>query len=519
MSRQQKSYLIIFAFAIIKFLVPFLFIHPAFELHRDEYLYLADADHLAWGYIEMPPMLAVMGAISKLGGTSFYTIYFWDALFGSATLVLVGKIVLQLKGNSYAVFIACLSFLTAGFLRIHILFQPNILDIFFWTLSSYLLIYWINTDDKKYLYYLGVCFGLGMLAKYTIVFFIVSFLISLVIPSKSKWLLNKHLYCSLFLGLLIASPNLIWQVTHHFPVLHHMQLLQEQQLQHISRIQFLIDQVLLTLPCFYIWMMGLWFVFAKKEGRKYISIGIIYLSTIGLFLLLQGKSYYAAGIYPVLFSIGGTYLGQIIESYSRNFIRWSVAIGIPVIMLFLCFSGFPVLLPYQSPQTLEKTYIKMNVAKMGLLNWEDGKAHALPQDFADMLGWKEMALKVASAYNTLDSADKKHTIIFCDNYGQAGAVNYYQKAFHIPKPYSLNASFIYWIPDSLSVNNIVLLTEDKKELEHSFIKDFQSAVVTDSVTNHYAKEQGDLIIILKGANQHFNRWFKEKIEREKALLQ
>lgn len=518
MSRQQKSYLIIFAFAIIKFLVPFLFIHSAFELHRDEYLYLADADHLAWGYIEMPPMLAIMGAISKLWGTSFYTIYFWDALFGSATLVLVGKIVLQLKGNNYAVLIACLSFLTAGFLRIHILFQPNILDIFFWTLSSYYIICLIDTDDNKYFYYIGICFGLGILAKYTIAFLIISFLISLLVPSKSKWLLNKHLYFSLLLGALIAAPNIAWQSAHHFPVMHHMQLLKEQQLQYLSRIQFLIDQLLLTMPCFYIWIIALWFLFAKKGGRKYINIGIIYLSVIGLFLLLQGKSYYTAGIYPVLFSIGGTYLGQSIQSNSYKILRWSVAISLPVIMLFICASSLPVLLPYQSPATLEKTFIQMHASKMGLLNWEDGKAHALPQDFADMLGWKEMALKIASAYNTLDSAEKKHTIIFCDNYGQAGAVNYYQKALHIPPPYSLNASFIYWIPDSLSVTNIVLLTDDKNEMGHPFVRDFQSAVVMDSITNQYARERGDLIILLKGANPHFNRWFKEKIEREKDLL-
>ena len=72
--KQQKSTAIIAVFAIIKFLIPFLFINAAFELHRDEYLYLADADHLTWGYIEMPPMLAVLGAISKLFGSSLYAV-------------------------------------------------------------------------------------------------------------------------------------------------------------------------------------------------------------------------------------------------------------------------------------------------------------------------------------------------------------------------------------------------------------------------------------------------------------
>ena len=150
--KQQKSTLIIAVFAIIKFLIPFIFINAAFELHRDEYLYLADADHLAWGYIEMPPMLAVLGAISKLFGSSLYTVYFWGSLFGVLKIILIGKIVLELKGNVYAVFIACLAFLCSGYLRMNILFQPNFLDGFFWTWAVYLIIKLINTNNKKFFY-------------------------------------------------------------------------------------------------------------------------------------------------------------------------------------------------------------------------------------------------------------------------------------------------------------------------------------------------------------------------------
>ncbi|MFX5634206.1 glycosyltransferase family 39 protein, partial [Acinetobacter baumannii] len=87
---------------------------------------------------------------------------------------MIGKIVIQLKGNSTAVFIACLSFLCSGFLRMNILFQPNFLDVFFWTLSSYFIICWIDTDDKKFLYYLGTCFGFAILGKYTTAFYIIS---------------------------------------------------------------------------------------------------------------------------------------------------------------------------------------------------------------------------------------------------------------------------------------------------------------------------------------------------------
>ena len=87
----------------------------------------------------------------------------------------------------------------------------------------------------------------------------------------------------------------------------------------------------------------------------------------------------------------------------------------------------PIALPIYEPAALVQFYKKRNTERTGALKWEDLKNHPLPQDFADMLGWEEMAIKMAAAYNTLDSNEKKHTILFCDNYGQAGAVNYYGK--------------------------------------------------------------------------------------------
>ncbi|HEX4849245.1 MAG TPA: hypothetical protein VFV08_00495, partial [Puia sp.] len=158
------------------------------------------------------------------------------------------------------------------------------------------------------------------------------------------------------------------------------------------------------------------------------------------------------------------------------------------------------------------------LGRTGALRWEDLKDHPLPQDFADMLGWKEMARKMADAYNTLDSNEKKHAILFCDNYGQAGAVNYYGRQYKLPLAYSDNASFFYWMPDSLKFDNLVLLTDDENEMSHPFIKDFSEAILKDSVTTEYAREKGSLIIVLKNGNENFKKMFTEKIEKDKAKV-
>ena len=160
----------------------------------------------------------------------------------------------------------------------------------------------------------------------------------------------------------------------------------------------------------------------------------------------------------------------------------------------------------------------MHTEKTGALKWEDLQNHPLPQDFADMLGWEEMTQKMAKAYYSLDSSERAHTFLFCDNYGEAGAVNYYRFKYHLPEVHSDNGSFLYWMPRNIHIDNLVLVTDDPNEMQHPFIKDFASAVLVDSITNKYAVERGTLIIVFKGANEAFNKMFREKIEKDYDLF-
>jgi hypothetical protein len=166
------------------------------------------------------------------------------------------------------------------------------------------------------------------------------------------------------------------------------------------------------------------------------------------------------------------------------------------------------------PQQLAEHYAKSGTARSaGALRWEDLKDHPLPQDFADMLSWKEMTRKVAAAYATLDAREKSQTLLFCDNYGEAGAVNYYGPQYGLPPAYSDNASFLYWMPEHYQYNVLLLVTDDKQEMSHSFIREFESVKLMDSITNPYAREDGSLIILFKGPSATFRRAFNDKIDK------
>jgi hypothetical protein len=288
-----------------------------------------------------------------------------------------------------------------------------------------------------------------------------------------------------------------------------MHELHQFQLQYVSPVGFLVDQLLMNLPVGFIWIAGLYFVVFKEQGT-YRVFAWAYLLVILILLYFQGKNYYSLGVYPVLFAFGAIHLERFAVKHSMVwkfvFIVIPFALGIPLIPLYL---------PVYKPEKLAAYYKAKHIEKTGFLKWEDLKDHPLPQDFGDMLGWKEMTEKTAKAYSTLSEEEKKNTFIFADNYGQAGAINYYGKKYHLPTVYSDNASFLYWLPDSVHIDNLLLITDDQHEMEHPFIKDFQSAAVYDSITNPYAREHGSLIIIMKGANEKIDPMFKEKIKKDK----
>jgi len=233
-----------------------------------------------------------------------------------------------------------------------------------------------------------------------------------------------------------------------------------------------------------------------------------------MLMYFHGKNYYALGLYPVLFGFGS--LG--IEQWTTGrlfFLRYILSFTTIILGTYFVFIGLPVMVPEKLVAFYEKTHAKGK----GILRWEDQRDHPLPQDFADMLGWEELAQKTAAAFHSQNHAQQKNTFIFCDNYGMAGAINYYRKKYDLPEAYSDNASFLYWIPDSLAFQNIVLVESDPNEMQYAFIREFSEARLTDSVTNQYAREKGTSILLLTGASEKFKIFMKDKLQADRKKTQ
>jgi hypothetical protein len=496
---------LLYLLALVKLILPFFLQDPSWEPHRDEFLYLAEARHMAWGYMEAPPLLSLFAWLTNWLGGAMWAIKIWPALAGALTFMLAGRMVLHLGGGWFALLMAWMPFVAGAWLRMHFLFQPNFLDILFWTAMAYGLARFQQTEKPLYLYVAGISFGLGMLSKYTMAFYCTGLLAGLVLTWDKKILASRHFYYAMGLGFLLFLPNLLWEVRHGFPIVFHMKTLRETQLQYVSPWTFLTDQLLYNIATLFTWITGLIWTARKKQYR---FIAWAFVVALGLLLLGHGKSYYSQGAYPILFAFGAYRLEAWATKWWRiRLLAFSLIFGIIQV---------PLLLPFKAPAALAEHYVHHTLGrKAGALRWEDLQDHPLPQDFADMLSWKEMTEKVAQAYTSLDSTEKAHTLLFCDNYGEAGAINYYGPKYHLPPAYSDNASFLYWMPRDYDRFDVLLLvTDDRQEMQHAFMKEFKEVRLADSIANPFAREHGSLIIVMKGPSDAFRKAFRDKIDKD-----
>jgi Dolichyl-phosphate-mannose-protein mannosyltransferase len=488
------------AVAAVKFLAQLL-LSGRYGLHRDEYLYLDMARHLAWGYKEIPPLLAPLAWLARaVFGHSVLGVKFFPALFGGLTVLLAGLIAREAGGGRRAQLAAGLGVALAPvYLAMHGLLQPNFLDVFFWTLYGYLVVRFVRRHEPRLLLGLGAAIGLGLLAKYTTAFYVLALVLALLLtPQERPWLLTRWFWGAVGLALLIFLPNLIWQATHHWPVLGHMHKLQETQLTNVSPVSFLVEQLPMTLAGAPLWLAGLWFGFTRA-GRPYRPLVLAYFFVIGLLLLSRGKNYYAAAVYPPLMALGAVFLAR----KSRAVLPGALALGI-----LLTLPLVPALLPVLSVGQLARYVRQLPVD--GLTRWEDGRQHQLPQDAADMHGWDEYAPLVQRALTRLTPQERAHCIVYGDNYGQAGALNWFGPALGLPRAYTLNGSNAYWMPTPDSVTAFIYANEG--DGPEDLRRAFETMEVVGRVQNPYARVCGSEVLLFRHPRGDLRPFVRKRIQ-------
>jgi hypothetical protein len=310
----------------------------------------------------------------------------------------------------------------------------------------------------------------------------------------------------LLLAFLLISPNLYWQYINNFPVFKHFKELEETQLIHVNRWLFLREQLFYFLGALPVIFTSLYALLFYQPFRKYRCLFWSLVFTLIIFVYLRAKCYYAIGLYPIYIALGAVYLGEKLKGHSKRRLPFLV---IPIAVYALMFR---VLYTVESPSEIIKR--KDVYEKLGLLRWEDGENHHLPQDYADMLGWRELAEKVERVYSRLPKATQ--TIILCDNYGQAGAINYYAKNKTI-RAVSFNADYINWFNLKKTTDNLIRVKEydGSKDEFNKTSPFFQKSFIADSINNPMAREYKTTIFVFSGSKIDVNKRLKAEIELER----
>ena len=486
-----------------------------FGFHRDELLHLVLADHLDWGYKEVPPFIAVLAKITIIiFGNSVFAARIFTTIAAGLIVWLTGLITIELGGKKFAIALACLSLTFApAFAGSDYLFQPVVFDQLWWVLAVWLLTRYCNTSSVKYLYFLGLAVGFGLLTKYSMCFFTFALIFGIAISKQRKMLLNRHMIGAALVALVIFLPNLVWQLTNHLPVATHMKALQEQQLDYNKPSDFIMQELMVNGIALFVWVTGFIFLLFSVRLHKFQFLAIAFVLIFTFLLVMNGKSYYLFGAYPMLFAAGGF-----------GFERWLKASGYALRGLVIAIFTLPnlILFPMVLPiLPLKQTLGFFQFAKSNfgfldfIVTWEDHKTHPTTQDYADMFGWDEMGTLVYKAWNTLTPEQQKHTQIYADNYGDAGAVHHYDKINHLPDVISLNSSFTLWAPDSLNAQYIIYVDDQGGGNVNSFKSALASYKKIGEVENPLAREKGTAVFILVHPGAGLKDRYSKELERKR----
>ncbi|RZK60543.1 MAG: glycosyltransferase family 39 protein [Pedobacter sp.] len=481
-----------------------------YGFHQDELLYLALSDHLAWGYREVPPFIAVIGKISKiLFGESIAAARIIPSLCAFFIVYLTGLLTIKLGGRFFAVAIACCAVaFSPAFLAAGALFIPQVFDELCWLATAYLLVVYFETRSVRILYYLGIVIGIGILIKYTYLLYIVGLFIGIAFESSQRNLFTKkQFYIGLFIALVILSPHIWWQIRNQFPALHHYSELKKTQLTYLSRSEFFIQQLLVNATGLFVWLTAIYMLF-KKKYSNYRFLGTAALLVMLVMVILNGKSYYTFGCFPALFALGAVGL----ERYFHKFTLTVKGLLLALITVPGLLSAI-IVLPYLPIEKASEvfTWTYKNLGIDYPLKWEDQKIHHVNQNYADMIGWEELAQKTSKIFLALPEQTRQNTVVIAEKYGEAGAIDHYQKDYALPPIISLCSSYALWAPEKLTANHVIYISSLPPP-------SFTNAKKAGVIANPFSRVAGLKIYLIKNVNASTRTWYHLlwKTERQTA---
>jgi hypothetical protein len=418
-ARQFADPVFLIALAVV---IVHLLTNQHYGLHRDELQTLSDALHLDWGFVPYPPFTPFAERIAmQLFGLSLVGLRLFSVLAQSAAIVVTGLMARQLGGRRLAQSLAALAVAMAPLAMFEgTEFQYTTFDYLWWVLIAYFTIRLLRTEDPRWCLVIGALAGIGLLTKYTMIFYVASVVGGLLLTPARRFLFSRWFWAGVALAFLIFLPNLIWQVRHDFISLHFLQHIHvrdvgEGRAEGYWSFQFWGNANPVSVP---LWIAGLIGFFRNSRFR---ALAWMYVVPVAVLWLSKGRGYYVGAAYPMLFAMGAVLAEHWLAALRRPW-RLSIATVYLLAMLAVGARISVEIIPYTASGRLRDMALREN------------------GDLREEIGWDELVKTVAGIRDSLPPQQRGNVGVLVGNYGEQGAIELLGRAYQLPPPISLTNS-------------------------------------------------------------------------------
>jgi hypothetical protein len=448
--------------------------HVGYGIFRDELYFIVCGRHLAWGYVDQPPVIPLVARISELlfGLRSLALFRTFASLAGAVEVAMTGLLAWRMGASRWAQALAMTGILLAPMaMAASATFSTTTFEPLFWMTVAFALMELARLADRGirsgrtvalWWVLLGVAAGMGLENKWNEVFFLTCLLAALLMTSQRKLLASKWFPIGLALLVVLILPNLLWEMQHHWATL---ELLHNDQINgknvQVGPLPFVLNQMMAFGPLMApLWIGGILWLLFNRAAQNFRFLGVTYLLYLPLMMILHAKFYYLAAIYPLYFAAGAAAWDLLFRKawLRRGLTPAYVALHVLSIAILL-----PVILPVLPPAA-ELAYMKR--LHMQPPKTETELTAALPQYFADMLDWRQKADMLAAAWYSLPQAERPQAAIYTENYGDASAVNVYRP--DVPQAISGHQNYFFWGPRTYTGSVMIVFGESRSTLETKF---------------------------------------------------
>jgi hypothetical protein len=458
--------------------------NPHYGFFRDELYFIICGRHPAIGYVDQPPVVPLLAALSQHWGTSLFALRAIASVFAGLSVYVACLFAVELGGGAFAQAIAALvTLLSPELVTAGLRLSPDTIQVGIWPLIALLVLRIAKGASPKLWLLVGFLAGVAGEAKYSVAFFGVALIAGILLTPQRRLLRSWWFAGGLAVALAIVAPNAAWQIQHGFPML---QLLVNDYGRYLMENPPLpIQQIIVMSPLLsVVWIVGLGYLLARRETR---FLGYTYIILIAMMTALKAKNYYPAPIYPYLIAAGTVP----IEAWTAGKRLWRIAL--PAMVLLFALPSLPFVLPILPLRTeiAYQLFVTRHLhVRFHVMHVESDNTPI--QYFADMTGWPELTETVGNIYNGLPAGERAQAAVFTHNFGEASAIDLFGTAYGLPPALSGNNNYWIWGPRGYSGNVLIDVNGDLATDR----KRFRSAQVVTVFHNPYAMPYEDNLPII-----------------------